>query len=471
MENFLRLLREHGDTPSPPQELVTLAGKLCRDFQHNLVQVLSLVEAILDSRHRWHLLENADVALVCTQVLIQQGQQFSALQILEGCRVPGGSKELIQLWNDIHYHLTMKKLGVTMLSPVQKFRCRKRNPPPLTLCPEGPKSRNFLPEIRCQLQKFATGVSTYPKKAQLKELALETGLTPEQVYNWFANYRRRQKACVLRIENQEATSEVSSANESGPEALPLSEHHHESPTVSQRSGEQPKGFLRADFYKIYVMCQVPQLCLPHSTFPTLDGITSQLLPPSPGLYPPKAHCLVMFPRSLYGCEGYQEELSCHPVSLTSSCPAPGLCSLATSSNMLDSSMSAPESRMMSLALSSSKEVFLYTGQMDHKNQLDSGMGPEDATMARAFATLSNPSHAGGSTLHKNEILVYPPQLLMSSELYKTEVFPFSFLEVSPASSAMPAPVSTMELCQTLPSSQVRHSEVCMFLLRGSYPGQ
>ncbi|KAL6083943.1 hypothetical protein STEG23_026604, partial [Scotinomys teguina] len=327
MENFLRLLREHGDTHSPPQELVTLAGKLCRDFQHNLVQVFSLVEAILDSQHCWHLLENADVALVCTQVLIQQEQPFSALQILEGCRVPGGNKELVQLWNDIHYHLTMRKLGVTVLSPVQKFRCRKRNPPPLTLCPEGPKNRNFLPEIRCHLQNFATGVSTYPKKAQLlsgipsplpgccwtppfpdpsfanlgflKELALETGLSPEQVYNWFANYRRRQKACVLHTErDQEATSEISSANKSGPEVLQLSEHHH-------------------------------------------------------------------------------------------------------SSNMLDSSMAAPESRMMPLALSSSKEVFLYMGQLDHKNQLDSGMDHEDATMAMAFATLSNSNHAGFTDLHSS----------------------------------------------------------------------
>nr|XP_042124509.1 anomalous homeobox protein [Peromyscus maniculatus bairdii] len=409
MENFLRLLREHGDSHSPPQELVTLAGKLCRDFQHNLVQVLSLVEAILDSQHRWHLLENADVALVCTQVLIQQKQPFSALQILEGCRVPGGSKELVQLWNDIHYHLTMRKLGVTMLSPVQKFRCRKRNPPPPTLCPAGPKSRNFLPEIRCHLQNFATGVSTYPKKAQLKELALETGLTHEQVYNWFANYRRRQKPCALNIENQEATSEVSSASKSGPEALPLSEHHHESATVSQWS--------------------------------------------------------------LYGCEGYQEELSYHPVNLTSICPAPGLCSLAASSNMLDSSMATPESRMMSLALSSFKEVFLNMGQMDHKNQLDSGMDPEDAPMAMAFATLSNPSHAEFIDLHSSCFKsLYPEDTpgLSSGEAASTEGskihHPHSFLQVSPASSAMPAPVSTMELCQTLPSSQVQWPDVQTSLL-------
>ncbi|XP_052600015.1 anomalous homeobox protein-like [Peromyscus californicus insignis] len=248
MENFLRLLREHGDAHPPPPELVTLAGKLCRDFKHNPVQVLHLVKAILDSQHRWDLLNNVDVALVCTQVLIHQEQQLLALQILQGCRVPGGSQELVRLWNDVHYHLTMRRLCVSKLNPGQKFRCRKRNPPPSTLCPEGPKNRNFLPEVRCHLQDFATGVGAYPKKAQLEKLASETGLTPEQVYNWFANYRRRQKALLLHMQRaQEATSEVSSAKESGPEPLQLSGYHLESVAVSQWSGEHRKGFLGADF--------------------------------------------------------------------------------------------------------------------------------------------------------------------------------------------------------------------------------
>ncbi|XP_076416228.1 anomalous homeobox protein [Peromyscus maniculatus bairdii] len=344
MENFLRLLREHGDSHSPPQELVTLAGKLCRDFQHNLVQVLSLVEAILDSQHRWHLLENADVALVCTQVLIQQKQPFSALQILEGCRVPGGSKELVQLWNDIHYHLTMRKLGVTMLSPVQKFRCRKRNPPPPTLCPAGPKSRNFLPEIRCHLQNFATGVSTYPKKAQLKELALETGLTHEQVYNWFANYRRRQKPCALNIENQEATSEVSSANKSGPEALPLSEHHHVSATVSQWSA------------------------------------------------------------------GYEGSWTLQSPETTQE--SHGLQSLAVNFSEDGTTSQSWLSEFIDLHSSCFKSLY-----------------PEDTPGLSSGEAASTE----GSKIHH----------------------PHSFLEVSPASSAMPAPVSTMELCQTLPSSQVQ----------------
>lgn len=79
---------------------------------------------------------------------------------------------------------------------------------------------------------------------------METGLTHEQVYNWFANYRRRQKTFSLNSQRaQEATSEVSSAKESGPEPLQLSGNHHESVTVSQWSGEQSKGFLGSDFCK------------------------------------------------------------------------------------------------------------------------------------------------------------------------------------------------------------------------------
>lgn len=43
--------------------------------------------------------------------------------------MPGGSLKLVQLWNDIHYRLVMKRLGVDTLTPVQKFRCRKRYAP------------------------------------------------------------------------------------------------------------------------------------------------------------------------------------------------------------------------------------------------------------------------------------------------------------------------------------------------------
>nr|XP_020761365.1 anomalous homeobox protein isoform X2 [Odocoileus virginianus texanus] len=198
MQSFLQLLRGNGGPSLPLPELVTLAGRLCRDLQDDPIQVQPLVTAVLDSQLRLYLLDNADVALVCASVLAQQEQHQAACRLLEGCQVPGGSPKLVQLWHDIHYRLAMKRLGVSTLTPVQKFRCRKRNPPPASLCPDGLKSRNFPREVRQKLQDFASGVSTNPSKAEREDLASQMRLTTEQVYNWFANYRRRQRALMQR---------------------------------------------------------------------------------------------------------------------------------------------------------------------------------------------------------------------------------------------------------------------------------
>ncbi|XP_058896760.1 anomalous homeobox protein isoform X2 [Kogia breviceps] len=215
MQSFLQLLRGSGGAGLPLADLVTLAGRLCREVQDDPVQVQPLVTAVLDSQLRLYLLDNADVALVCASVLAQQEQHRAACQLLEGCRVPGGSLKLVQLWNDIHYRLVMKRLGVATLTPVQKFRCRKRNPPPASLCPDGLKSRNFPREVRQKLQDFASGVGTNPSKAEREDLASETCLTMEQVYNWFANYRRRQRALVQRAAPARVSVEDHTAREAG----------------------------------------------------------------------------------------------------------------------------------------------------------------------------------------------------------------------------------------------------------------
>ncbi|XP_054450176.1 anomalous homeobox protein isoform X2 [Pteronotus mesoamericanus] len=207
MQSFLKMLRGCGDTSPPLEELMTLAGRLFRDLQDDPAQMQPLVTAVLDSQLRLYLLDNEDVALACARMLAQQEQHQAACRLLEGCRVPGGSQELVQLWNDIHYRLAMKRLGVATLSPVQKFRCRKRNPPPPSLCPEGLKSRNFPREVRQKLHDFALAVSSSPSKDEREILAAETSLTVEQVYNWFANYRRRQRAGLQCTEPAGDTAE------------------------------------------------------------------------------------------------------------------------------------------------------------------------------------------------------------------------------------------------------------------------
>ncbi|XP_059974851.1 anomalous homeobox protein isoform X2 [Mesoplodon densirostris] len=226
MQSFLQLLRGSGGAGLPLADLVTLAGRLCREVQYDPAQVQPLVAAVLDSQLRLYLLDNADVALVCASVLAQQEQHRAACQLLEGCRVPGGSLKLVQLWNDIQYHLVMKRLGVATLTPVQKFRCRKRNPPPASLCPDGLKSRNFPREVRQKLQDFALGVSANPSKAEREDLASETRLTTEQVYNWFANYRRRQRALVQRAAAARDSAEDRIAREAGPRAPQLTGQPH-----------------------------------------------------------------------------------------------------------------------------------------------------------------------------------------------------------------------------------------------------
>lgn len=93
MQSFLMLLREQRCSYSSISELVTLAGRLCRDLQDDLAQVQPLVAAVLESPLRPRFLDNADVTLVCARVLVQQGQPQVACRLLEvglvvmvGCR-------------------------------------------------------------------------------------------------------------------------------------------------------------------------------------------------------------------------------------------------------------------------------------------------------------------------------------------------------------------------------------------------
>ncbi|MBW00468.1 Anomalous homeobox protein, partial [Eschrichtius robustus] len=323
MQSFLQLLRGSGGAGLPLAELVTLAGRLCREVQDDPAQVQPLVTAVLESQLRLYLLDNADVAL--------------------GCRVPGGSLKLVQLWNDIHYRLVMKRLGVATLTPVQKFRCRKRNPPPASLCPDGLKNRNFPREVRQKLQDFASGVSTNPSKAEREDLASETRLTTEQVYNWFANYRRRQRALVHRAAPARDSAEDGTAREAVPRPpQPTGQPHLGSGCVDR-----------------------PQWSGPEESGSAQTQETTQ------GPWEP----LVVTP-DFSGDETMSKSL------------AP--------SDTLDPSLGAPESWLTSLALASSKEVSFQTRQLIHSHGLDLTMRPADAPLAVSIAALGEPSATGGS---------------------------------------------------------------------------
>ncbi|KAM9642284.1 LOW QUALITY PROTEIN: anomalous homeobox protein [Trichechus inunguis] len=406
---LLTLLKESGDTCPPPAELVDLAGRLCQDFRGDLAQVEPLVEAVLGSPLRLHLLDREDVVVVCALVLVRQEQYQAACRLLEGCQMPGGSLELVKLWNDIHYRLAMRRLDVAMLTPVQKFRCRKRNPPPPSLCPEGLRSQNFPREVQ-KLQDFASGVSTNPDKAQRETLSSETSLSEEQVYNWFAN-RRKQRALLQRVVSAQGTSaEGPGAWGRGPEPSHPSGDPHADPQCvdrSQWSGHEEKG-------------------PPRSPEPT-QGQWAPLAP-APDLPGEEMLSRPLVPRSLKGGEMHQEGPGQDPATFTAICPGPGFCPLAAGSNMVDLSLAAPGLWLMSLALASSREASLQPGQLVHSQDLGFRMPWSDAAMTGFTDTPSG-----------------TPQS--------------KYLEEGPdpaqATSSFPYPVFAMELSQPQPSSQVQ----------------
>ncbi|XP_049660870.1 anomalous homeobox protein isoform X2 [Accipiter gentilis] len=199
MKRFMAMLNRNKNKDPPPAKLLDLAGQLCQDLQSSSPSLEKLVGAMMGCKHKMYFLTNIHVVRACVFVHIHNGQHDTACRLLEYCKAEE-KEELVQLWHEIHYQRVMEKHHTDFLTPLQKFRCRKRNPPPISLCPEGLKNRNYSDEVRQQLRRFAAEVTTNPNKKQREGLARDTNLQPTQVYNWFANYRRRQKSCLPRTE-------------------------------------------------------------------------------------------------------------------------------------------------------------------------------------------------------------------------------------------------------------------------------
>ncbi|XP_072811170.1 anomalous homeobox protein-like isoform X2 [Vicugna pacos] len=376
MQRLLQLLCGGGDAGPPLAELVSFTGRMCREVQDDPARAQPLVTAVLSSQLRLHLLNSVDVALVCARVLAQQQQYLAARHLLEGCRVPGGSPELVQLWNDIHYCLLMRRLGVALLTPVQKFRCRKRNPPPPFLCPDGLRNRNFPREVRQKLQDFASRVSASPSKAQREDLASETCLTVEQVTNWFANYRRRQRALVQHAAPAQDAVDNPSVTGAGPRPLQPAGHPHLGSGCVDRpqwSGPEESGPVQTQ-----EATQGPWEPLA----PTPDFSGGGTMPQS------------LASRSLQGGERYQQGPGHGPAALPTVRPSPGLCPLAAGNDTLDPSLAASKSWLMSRALASSKEDPLQTGQLVRGLGVDLAMHPPDAAVAASVAAPGEPSPTG-----------------------------------------------------------------------------
>ncbi|XP_071619493.1 anomalous homeobox protein isoform X1 [Heliangelus exortis] len=195
MKRFMAMLNRNKTKDPPPTKLLEFAEQLCQDVQNSSPSLEKLVGAMMGCKHKMYFLTNIHIVRACVFVHTHNGQYDTACRLLEYCEAKE-KEELVQLWHEIHYQRFMKEHHTDFLTPLQKFRCRKRNPPPNSLCPEGLKNRNYSDEVRQQLHRFAAEVTANPNKEQREGLARNLNLQPTQVYNWFANYRRCQKSCL-----------------------------------------------------------------------------------------------------------------------------------------------------------------------------------------------------------------------------------------------------------------------------------
>uniref|UniRef100_H3BCZ2 Homeobox domain-containing protein n=1 Tax=Latimeria chalumnae TaxID=7897 RepID=H3BCZ2_LATCH len=193
MARWKFLLEASAELEVPWAELVELSGQICTFLQdpQDLERFLTF---LLKGKHSRYFLQHDEVFRAQVVVHMRRRRYHEACKVLEGLNRYSGKlkEEMVELWNEIHYIKERDRIRRERLSPVQKFRCRKRNPPPASLCPKETKSRNYPSEVQNQLRKFAVEVTAYPNKKQREKLCKETRLKPNQIRNWFVNFRRKK---------------------------------------------------------------------------------------------------------------------------------------------------------------------------------------------------------------------------------------------------------------------------------------
>ncbi|KAI8517158.1 hypothetical protein Bbelb_057390 [Branchiostoma belcheri] len=180
-----------GKIPRPSAASLALAGDLCalllrgqrhaglKDFLSRLGDQLHLYKSN-PWVYRAQMTEN-----------LWSGEFEKVFQLLQNFPF-GPSADLVQLWDEAHYRQMERRTG-KLLTPVGKFRLRKRFPPPYSIAPHGRKTLSLPREAKTKLQSWLLHHRDYPYPSRVEkyDLAELTGLTFKQVSTWFQNNRRQ----------------------------------------------------------------------------------------------------------------------------------------------------------------------------------------------------------------------------------------------------------------------------------------
>uniref|UniRef100_A0AC34FDZ9 Homeobox domain-containing protein n=1 Tax=Panagrolaimus sp. ES5 TaxID=591445 RepID=A0AC34FDZ9_9BILA len=123
---------------------------------------------------------------------------FSFGKYQEVCEYIGNGKfnsryfgELKNLWYEAKYAEDQRKKKKP-LGPVEKYRLRKKHPPPSTIW-DGHEVIYSFRDCDRQVLKQYYHQNKYPNPTEKKKIAEITGLDVTQISNWFKNRRQRDK--------------------------------------------------------------------------------------------------------------------------------------------------------------------------------------------------------------------------------------------------------------------------------------
>ncbi|XP_036429424.1 homeobox protein SIX6a [Colossoma macropomum] len=144
---------------------------------------------------------------------------------------------LQRLWLEARYREAERARG-RPLGAVDRYRVRRKFPPPLTVWDGERRAHCFRERARRVLRQSYLR-EPYPDTRAKSELARATGLTATQVGNWFKNRRQRDRAAANRIQQQVLSAgSVQSllVDDEGPvDALSVSSGLEESKKASEAS--------------------------------------------------------------------------------------------------------------------------------------------------------------------------------------------------------------------------------------------
>ncbi|KRZ11069.1 Homeobox protein SIX5 [Trichinella zimbabwensis] len=100
-------------------------------------------------------------------------------------------EELQEIWWQAHY-AELEQARCKPLGAVEKYRLRKKHPPPSTIWDGQETIYSFKENSRKQLKAFYKE-NKYPSAEEKRVIAEKSGLNFLQVSNWFKNRRQREK--------------------------------------------------------------------------------------------------------------------------------------------------------------------------------------------------------------------------------------------------------------------------------------